>query len=305
MDKINKPYNSPRAMPPKPPVKETPKVEVVKLVTPEVVVPQDYQDDDLSGRIQAIPPATEPMQYRAIGIVRGRYIPTEEHFSKGSITTADGTIIDTVVLGKVIPILKKRLDLEKEYLWVVYPRTIEKTAHLHVQIAGVWAPSEMGKSEQEIDPGNDDGYFSIRGEVVEQSLSENYTIVKIKRADHRTDAQKAEHKDYISEQKKPPGASTTKFKLTLSGILPNNPLGYFWDIKVKRQGNALAISYAKAIAPIPKKPPRKPIRKTDNNPQFKAPDLLPKLKPNLTQSGLTKPSLEKESPSRPIKRPKI
>jgi len=293
MEKINKPSISVKAVPPKPPVKiETRLVAPEPVITPEV----DDQDDDLTDKNQPIPPATNPMQYRAIGVIYGRYLPTEEHFSKGTLTTPDGTAIDTVVLGKVIPILKKRLDLAKDYLWVVYPRTIDKTAQLHVQIAGVWAPVEMGKSD--LDPGIEDGYFSIRGEVVEQSLTDNCTIVKIKRTDHRNDKEQASTKDQKGDKTE---VARTKFKLTLSGILPNNPVGYFWDIKVQRRGSTLAISYAKVIAPIPKKPPRKPVRKTDTQPQFKSNDSLPKIMP---KSALPQPAIGK--PSRPIiKRPKI
>jgi hypothetical protein len=121
------------------------------------------------------------MQYRAIGVVHGRYIPEEEQFSRGKIIGADGSEIDTVLLGKVISIVKKRLDLEKEYLWVVYPRTRSKTNELHLQIAGVWAPVEMGKSDQPVDPDVEDGYFSIRGEILRQMDEEGMVHVKIRR----------------------------------------------------------------------------------------------------------------------------
>lgn len=69
---------------------------------------------------------SEPMQYRAIGLVKGKYIASEEQFNRGDIAAADGTLIDAVLLGRVTSLIKKHLDLDKEHLWVVYPRTLYK-----------------------------------------------------------------------------------------------------------------------------------------------------------------------------------
>lgn len=212
----------------------------------------DASADVSTERLQPIPPATESMQYRAIGVVQGRYVAQTESFSKGLLMADDGTIIDAVLLGKVISIAKKRLDLEKSYLWVVYPRTREKTGELHLQIAGVWAPVEMGKSDQPLDPGVEDGYFSIRGEVVYQAAETSTVTVKVQRI----------------EQKKDLDKGRAKFKLHLSGLLPGNPTRQFWDINVRREGNTLVILDAKAIATIARKPARKPAR-SDGRPQFK------------------------------------
>jgi len=54
--------------------------------------------------LRPIPEATEPFQYRAIGVVCGKYIPKEDNFSKGHILTADGSQVDAVLLGKIISI---------------------------------------------------------------------------------------------------------------------------------------------------------------------------------------------------------
>jgi len=246
-------------------------------------------------RLQPIPPATESMQYRAIGVVQGRYVAQTDSFSKGQLFAEDGTIIDAVLLGKVISIAKKRLDLEKSYLWVVYPRTRDKTGELHIQIAGVWAPVEMGKSAEPIDPGVEDGYFSVRGEVVHQSTDTNTVIVKVQRAD----------------QKKELDKSRAKFKLHLSGLLPGNPTYQFWDINVQRQDNALVIQDATSIAAIPRVPTRRPGR-NDSKPVFKGkptrrvdqypdqrPDQRPSAKPVLKTQQIER-NIPK--PSRPVKR---
>ncbi len=269
-----------------PPANQPQKLEVVKIISPkppepiEAVVSQDEPEpvevkakaapveveaasvahqeannsnDDASSNLdlhlQPIPPATESMQYRAIGVVQGRYVAQDDQFSKGQLVSPDGTSVEAVLLGKTISIVKKRLDLAKDYLWVVYPRTRDKTGELHVQIAGVWAPVEMGKSEHFIDPGVEDGYFSIRGEVVFQSVEQNYVMIKVQRSD----------------QKKELDKSRTKFKLRLAGILPTNAVNHFWNINAQREGNNLNILDGQAIAPMPAKS-RKPSRKPNQQP---------------------------------------
>jgi len=254
------------AVPPKILPKSPTKPEIISSTPPtsepkHVVLGTNIDDES------PIPAPSSSLQNRAIGVVLGRYVPGSEHFCKGKIIAVDGTVIDAVVLGKVMPILQKKLNLEKAYLWVVYPRTVNKTSELYMQISGVWAPKETGKTEAE--PNVEDGYFSIRGEVIEQSIARNYVVIKIKRLD---------------PAKKLPRARS-RFKLKLKGILPSNAIGYFWDIKVQRQGHNLTITYARAIALIPKKPPKKPIRKPDS-----------------TQLESNPSSI---SPSSPIKRPRI
>lgn len=162
--------------------------------------------------LSPIPKPNDLLQHRAIGLIEGIYLPSTVHFCKGTIITSDHTVIETVVLGRVMPILQKKLDLSQPHLWVVYPRTVNKTAQLYVQISGVWAPQALGKGSLESDFG--DGFFSIRGEVVEQSMGRNHVVVKIKRADRSLPR------------------TRNKFKLKLKGILPSYGIGYFWDLKI-------------------------------------------------------------------------
>ncbi|WP_019501429.1 hypothetical protein [Pseudanabaena sp. PCC 6802] len=350
MSKLNKSSKSPKPpvssasdlVAPKPPAKESQKLELVKLISPpvkpepadkttdkaeastvtsKVEVPVESavttaeaieQSPDTSSdmppsvehleRNLPIPPATEPMQYRAIGLIQGRYTPEADQFSKGNLVTPDGTEIDAVLLGKVISIVKKRLDLEKDYYWVVYPRTRDKTGDLHVQIAGVWAPLEMGKPDQPTEPNIDDGYFSVRGEVTAQSLEQNQVFIKVRRSDPQGSKQPAPQK---SDQKKGAAKSTTKFKIALAGILPANAVGQFWDINAQRQGNVLNILDAKFIATIPSKGSRKPFRKQDNR---SGSGFKPKPKKygdregSFSDGGSSKPipRSSSERPSRPI-----
>jgi hypothetical protein len=193
-------------------------------------------------KLQPIPEATEPFQYRAIGVISGRYIAREDNFAKGHILTADGTEVDAVLLGKIISIVKKRLESDRDYLWVVYPRTNDKAGKLHVQISGVWAPVELGKSDVPIDPNVQDGYFSVRGEVSSQSLDDNSVIVKVRRTEQKFD----KDKDKVSKE-------YSKFKVRLTGLLPTDAVGQFWSVNVQRHGDVLTIIDGQFIGIIPHK----------------------------------------------------
>ncbi len=192
--------------------------------------------------LQPIPDATEPFQYRAIGVISGRYIASEDNFAKGHILTTDGSEVDAVLLGKIISIVKKRLEGDREYLWVVYPRTNDKAGRLHVQIAGVWAPVELGKSDVPIDPNIQDGYFSVRGEISTQSTAENSVIVKVRRTEQKFDKEK----DKVSKE-------YSKFKVRLTGLLPTDAVGQFWSVNVQRQGDVLTIIDGEFIGHVPYK----------------------------------------------------
>jgi hypothetical protein len=183
-----------------------------------------------------ITPPTEPLQYRAIGLVEGRFVPEEAEPNKGTLVTTDGHAISSVILGKMISIVKRKLPPDRSYLWVVYPRTQTENGHLHLQITGVWAPVELGKSDHPIDPGFPDGYFSIRGEVVQ--IEPDRFVVKIKRTDPKAVQNRA----------------LRKFKLKIKGELPEQKVGYFWDLAVRRVGMDLYLMTGTAIEPIPKKP---------------------------------------------------
>jgi hypothetical protein len=193
-------------------------------------------------RQQPIPPASEPMQYRAIGLVRGKYVATEEQFTKGNIITDDGAAVDAVLLGRVMSLVKKHIDLEQSHLWVVYPRTRENVEGLHVQIVGVWEPEKLNRAdsgeEAEASPAEelgepDDKYFSVRGEVVFQSPEDGKLLVKIRRAPQQ-------------------GSDESKiFKVAVHGVLEGKVVGYFWDLQVERQDNNLILREGTRIGIVP------------------------------------------------------
>ena len=119
---------------------------------------------------------TDKLQYRAIGIVNGIYSPAEDNqLNRGVITDSKGQEIETVVLGKAISLIKKYIDLKKDYFWIVYPKN-KNTQNLHLQIAGIWDPYQLNDMGEKKFKKNileilhelnlSDNYFSIRGELI-------------------------------------------------------------------------------------------------------------------------------------------
>ncbi|HEY9847486.1 MAG TPA: hypothetical protein V6D03_14985 [Candidatus Caenarcaniphilales bacterium] len=234
--------------PPQRPSKASPETAAVVIPDSSIVTP-DVADFAEVGRSQPIPPPSEPMQYRAIGLVRGRYQPSEEQFNRGTLLTMDGTQLDAVLLGRVMSLVKKHLDLKQEHLWVVYPRTRDNQPGLHLQILGVWEPEELHQNQQSastmitIDSGAAtplvDGYFSIRGEMIYQSQDPEYVVIKIQQSPRKA-SEKAKF-----------------FKLRLAGVVQQKAIGYFWDLNVKRQANNLVIEKGNSVAAMPPKKPKK------------------------------------------------
>ncbi len=169
----------------------------------------------------------DPFQYRAIGIVRGTYLPTsEDKFTRGTLIDSDGNHIESVVLGRVITLMRRHLSLNKEHLWVVYPRSRE-SKHLHFQISGIWEPSTLSETkvlesisiEDNIPEGDD--YFSIRGELIFTKPETNEIIIKIRQ------------KPKTNVKKRQP------FKLFINGSIPIENLRKFVSLDTRRIGQEL------------------------------------------------------------------
>jgi hypothetical protein len=227
-------------------VNELPANSVEPVATAEIV-DENENPASVGGRPKTTPisPPGEDKQYRAIGLVLGRYIPSEEQFTKGILVTRDGTEIDAVLLGRVLTLLKNHLDLSKEHLWVVYPRSRQLENDLHLQIMGVWEPETLKKTmvsnlaePQLFAPFVDlnSNYFSVRGEVIFQSVEEEYVVVKIKQAP------------------KKPTEQPKFFKLKISGNLGDRPVNHFWDLHLLLQGKCLCIQQANDIGVLFVKP---------------------------------------------------
>ena len=205
-------------------------------------------------RNEPIPPPSHPRQYRAIGLIRAKYQQSEEQMTQGTLITTEGTEIEAVLLGRVISLIKNHLDLTKEHLWVVYPRTKSQEDHLHVQIVGVWEPETLSQTDdpEQSSTEADDGYFSIRGEVIFYSTEEKTIVVKIKQFPRKE------------------GDKPKFFKLKLQGVLGERPLRRFWDLKVRLEGETLKIESGTDLGFAQKRKPRfKKDRKKISTKPFK------------------------------------
>jgi hypothetical protein len=249
-----------------------------------------------------IPPASEPLQYRAIGLVLGKYLPSAEEFNQGTLLADDGAVIDAVILGRIMSLIKNHLDLEQSHLWVVYPRIRKEDNKLHAQIMGVWDPrlvikplhvddtSAVTTDSPPVDlqtiptletSGIPNSYFSIRGEVIYQSRETKEIFVKIRQAPKK----KTEEERY--------------FKIRLVGDLPQKLVGNFWDFDAIRVDNDLTIRSGQFVAAIRAKPPRKGGGKPTGDPDSKKPFRKP-----LEEEGkgaIDRPEGDKPKPT-PVKR---
>ena len=183
-----------------------------------------------------IPKVTKKLQYRAIGIVSGKFIPHDiNQLNRGYITDNKGEKIETVILGKVLSLLKKHIDLKKSYFWVVYPKN-KNTQNLHLQVAGIWDPFQLNdfpndslktnflKLLEQLDL--KDNYFSIRGELVFVNTQKKEFVIK------------------ICSSSKLKNLKNKNFKIVIKGELPLEILNSFVSLDINREGNALKlISY--------------------------------------------------------------
>ena len=193
-----------------------------------------------------IPSVSDPFQYRAIGIVRGIYKPQdEEKFTRGALIDSKGNEIDSVVLGRVITLIRNHVSLEKPHLWVVYPRC-RNNQKLHLQITGIWEPSTLNKDVMEKEVLNEsssfkvdsddvlegDDYFSIRGELIFTKPEEKEVVIKIRQKPR-------------NHQKK-----ALPFKVNLKGEIPINYLKHFISLEVRRIDYQLLVEDFQVIGPI-------------------------------------------------------
>ena len=186
-------------------------------------------------RDHPIPPVTEPLQYRAIGVVRGVYRPKEDdQLTRGILIDAEGNELETVVLGRVLTLMRRHLAMDESHLWVVYPRCRESD-HLHLQIAGIWEPSTLSPDQDgaadSLEEGDD--FFSVRGELIYTKPETGELVVKIR------------------QQPRADGSRPLPFKIQVKGNVPLEHLRHFVSLELRRQAQALHLEGFDVIAPMP------------------------------------------------------
>ena len=180
-----------------------------------------------------IPKVTSKLQFRAIGIVNGKFIPHDsQQLTRGFLTDNKGEKIETVILGKALSLLKKHIDLEKSYYWVVYPKN-KNTQNLHLQVAGIWDPYQLNNfsnnssktdfSELLGELDLKDNYFSVRGELVFVNIKKKEFVIK------------------ICHESKLKNSKNKNFKLVIKGELSLELLNSFVSLDVIRDGNSLRL----------------------------------------------------------------
>ncbi len=180
-----------------------------------------------------IPKVTNHLQHRAIGIVYGEFTPNgSEQLNKGFLIDNNGEKIETVILGKALPLLKKHIDLKKSYYWIVYPKN-KNTQNLHLQVAGVWDPYQLNNFPNDSSKTNlsklleelnlKDNYFSVRGELVFVNTQKKEIVIKVCSA--------AKLKNFKNKN----------FKLVIKGDLSLELLHSFVSLDINRDGNSLKL----------------------------------------------------------------
>ena len=187
-----------------------------------------------------IPKVSNKKQFRAIGIVCGMYKPHENNLlNKGFIEDSNGLKIDAVVLGKALPIIKKFIDFEKQYYWIVYPRNKDSNK-IHLQIAGIWDPSNFKNNDDDnftkthnllLSLDLKDNLFSIRGKLIFVNIQEKEVIIKICPSNQ------------IKNQK------NKSFKILIKGEISMKYINSFVSLEVMRIENSLYLEKCEIIEP--------------------------------------------------------
>ena len=178
-----------------------------------------------------IPQVTNQLQYRAIGIINGKFTPNESgQLNRGFLIDDKGEKIETVILGKALSLLKKHIDLKKSYYWIVYPKN-KNTQNLHLQVTGIWDPYQLNDFPNDSSKTNfskllkeldlKDNYFSVRGELVFVNTKKKEIVIKI----------------YSASKLK--NLKNKNFKLVIKGELSLELLNSFVSLDINRDGNAL------------------------------------------------------------------
>ncbi len=186
-----------------------------------------------------IPKVTNQLQYRAIGIVSGKFIPNDSgQLNRGFISDNKGEKIETVVLGKALSLIKKHIDLDKSYFWVVYPKN-KNTQNLHLQVTGIWDPYQLNNFSDDSSKTNflklleklglKDNYFSIRGKLVFVNTQKKEVVIKICSASKRHNLK------------------NKNFKLVIKGEISLELLNSFVSLDVIRNGNSLKLLNCEVI----------------------------------------------------------
>tara|TARA_Y100001978_G_C23676963_1_gene426963 strand:- start:279 stop:875 length:597 start_codon:yes stop_codon:yes gene_type:complete len=185
-----------------------------------------------------IPQVSNKKQFRAIGIVFGKYKPLNpDSLNKGFLEDSNGINIDAVVLGKALPLMRKFIDFDEKYYWIVYPRN-KNSNNLHIQIAGIWDPNNFKVSDDSnIEQTHEllrslnlkDNLFSIRGKLIFINIPQKEIIIK------------------ICPSKINKNLKNKSFKILVKGIIPMDFINSFVSVEAIRKENSLFMDHFEII----------------------------------------------------------
>ncbi|AUC62399.1 hypothetical protein AA637_15150 [Cyanobacterium sp. HL-69] len=193
----------------------------MNLSNPPLSNPNQFLPDLDGFSYNPIPTPSHPKQYRAIGIIQGKYTPLEGKLTKGVMETRDGQKCDSVILSRAIGSIKNYVDVNVSQNWIVYPHKIRNSDQLYLQIVGISPCEDLSHIVSEKSLKKD--YFSIRGEILYFNRKAEKVIVKIR------------------FNRKIKGKKSRFFKLELKGTIENNSIHHFYSLDTILEDNKLVI----------------------------------------------------------------
>ncbi|MDX1918576.1 MAG: hypothetical protein SFT81_05500 [Candidatus Caenarcaniphilales bacterium] len=170
------------------------------------------------------------LEYRAIGLIKAKYIPGDADPNHGLFQTADGNLFPVVIFNKsLLKLLQNEPDLlTNEQIWTVYPKTMPEMR---------FQARHLRRLPEQEDLSADT--FSLRGVVLKQR--DDSFVVQIKRN---------------FKQGEDPSKRPKAFNLLVFGRLPRRAIGQFWEFTTTRIEKNLILKEARFIAMVRRTPQR-------------------------------------------------
>ncbi len=108
----------------------------------------------MSTYIQGLKPPDTPTQYRAVGFLHAKYLPSAENFLRGTLVTDDGLFPAALNHALANWLNKNPEQLSTSCIWLVYPRKLKESPGL------TFSAYSIVEIEQSVA-----NYFSIRGQL--------------------------------------------------------------------------------------------------------------------------------------------
>lgn len=176
-------------------------------------------------------------QYRAVGLVRGQYLPSLEAFNKGILLTDDGEKFSAVMFDGLAQQLQKHPEriIDAQFFWNVWPRTLPDEPRLSFELSALRNSREEQQQTRLTESIN---YFSIRGVVATQDAVTGKLVICIERNSNTWSGKKQDKR-------------LEPLNLEIEGFLPSEALGQFWDLDCCRDGQKLVMEDAHLVEAVP------------------------------------------------------